>query len=79
MNGPLPCNERQGEEETKRGKDEDCGGLPIVTAGSLHGGFPTGQHYKIAGKAPLANLWLSLLQRAGVETDRFADSKETLL
>lgn len=44
-----------------------------------HVPFPTGQHYKIAGKMLLANLWLSLLQRAGVETDRFADSKGTLL
>jgi hypothetical protein len=52
--------------------------LPIITAGRLGGKFMTGQHFLFDNKVPVANLWLSLAQAAGIELDRFADSTATL-
>ena len=51
--------------------------LPILLAG---GGFRHGQHlaFNSAKNAPLANLFVTMLQRLGVETDRFASSTGTL-
>jgi hypothetical protein len=47
--------------------------LPVLLAG---GGFRHGQHLAFENKqnTPLANLFVSMLQRLGVETDRFASS-----
>ena len=54
-----------------------CKNLPMLLAG---GGFQHGQHLAFDPKnhPPLANLYVSLLQRLGVETDRFASSTGTL-
>jgi hypothetical protein len=51
--------------------------LPIILAG---GGFKHGQHlaYSENKNAPLPNLFVSILQRLGLETDRFASSTGTL-
>ena len=51
--------------------------LPVVLAG---GGFRHGSHLAFDRKAnqPLPNLFLSLLQRTGLELDRFATSTGTL-
>jgi len=53
--------------------------LPILLAG---GGFKHGQHLAFdtaAGKNyPLPNLYLSMLQRMGIEADRFASSTGTM-
>jgi hypothetical protein len=53
--------------------------LPIILAG---GGFRHGEHkqYPEEGRrrVPLCNLFVSLLQRFGVETDRFSRSTGTL-
>ncbi len=51
--------------------------LPILVAG---GGFPHGQHVVHEGEhnAPLCNLFVTLLQNMGVETDAFAQSTGTL-
>jgi uncharacterized protein DUF1552 len=51
--------------------------LPIIVAG---GGFKHGQHlaFNQNKNAPLANLFVSILQRLGLETDRFASSTGTL-
>ncbi len=57
------------------GRVHDYNNLPVVTAGKLGGRVTTGQHYKFDGKVPLANLWLTMLQAAGAETDTFADSQ----
>jgi hypothetical protein len=49
--------------------------LPILVAGGgtrLHKG---GRHIRYAEPAPLANLHLTLLEKAGVRLDSFADSK----
>ena len=53
--------------------------LPMILAG---GGFKHGEHRAYpamgAGRAPLSNLYLTMLQRFGVETNRFGLSTGTL-
>ncbi len=52
--------------------------LPILVAG---GGFSHGEHIAVGSEtedAPLSNLYVTLLQRMGVETDSFGQSTGTL-
>ena len=51
--------------------------LPVIVAG---GGFRHGQHlaFSQAKNTPLPNLFATILQRLGLETDRFASSTGTL-
>ena len=51
--------------------------LPVLLAG---GGFKHGQHlaFDPANPPPLSNLYVSMLQRMGVEADKFASSTGTL-
>lgn len=51
--------------------------LPVVLAG---GGYRHGQHlaFDAANNFPLPNLFVSMLQRLGIETDRFASSTGTM-
>ena len=49
--------------------------LPIIVAGGAAGRVKGGRHIKYAEPTPLANLHLTLLERAGVRLDAFADSK----
>ena len=56
------------------GTIHDYNDLPIVTAGRLGGAITTGRHYKFNDKVPVANLWLTAAQIAGIDVDAFADS-----
>jgi len=49
--------------------------LPILVAGGAAGRVKGGRHIKYAEPTPLANLHLTLLERAGVRMEAFADSK----
>ena len=49
--------------------------LPILVAGGSAGRVKGGRHLRYAEPTPLANLHLTLLERAGVRLDAFADSK----
>lgn len=49
--------------------------LPIIVAGGGGGRVKGGRHIRYAEPVPLANLHLTLLERAGVRMDAFADSK----
>ena len=51
--------------------------LPVILAG---GGFKHGQHlaFDRSNNYPLPNLFVSMLQRLGIETDRFASSTGTM-
>lgn len=57
--------------------NHDTRNLPILVAG---GGFKHGRHlaFDKERNAPLGNLFVSILQRLGVETDRFATGRGTL-
>ena len=48
--------------------------LPILVAGGGAGRFKGGRHIRYAEPTPLANLHLTLLERAGIRLDAFADS-----
>jgi hypothetical protein len=49
--------------------------LPILVAGGSATGMKGNRHIKYAKPTPLANLHLTLLDKAGVHLDSFADSK----
>jgi hypothetical protein len=49
--------------------------LPVLVAGGAAGKVAGGRHIRYAEPTPLANLHLTLLERAGVRIDAFADSK----
>ena len=49
--------------------------LPIIVAGGAAGRVKGGRHLQYTEPTPLANLHLTLLERAGVRMDAFADSQ----
>jgi len=48
--------------------------LPVIVAGGAAGGMKRGRHLRFDKPTPLANLHLSLLDKAGVQLERFGDS-----
>jgi len=48
--------------------------LPLLLAGRAGGSLSPGRHLKYDVRTPMANLHLALLQRAGVDVKKFADS-----
>lgn len=48
--------------------------LPILVAGGGAGTIRGGRHLRLAAETPVTNLWLSLIQRMGVEARSFGDS-----
>ncbi len=49
--------------------------LPMLVAGGGAGKLKGGRHIRYAERTPLANLHLTLLEKAGVRMDSFADSR----
>ena len=56
------------------GNAHDPHNLPVVLGGRGGGTITTGRHLLYEKNTPLCNLWKSMLTRAGVPTDRLADS-----
>jgi hypothetical protein len=52
--------------------------LPLMLAGSKSIGIKPGQHVRFDDKTPLANFWLMLGNKFGLNLDRFADSSGEL-
>jgi hypothetical protein len=52
----------------------------LLAPGSHRGGFKHGQHLAFDPKnnRPLANLFVTMLQRMGIEADKFASSTGTM-
>ena len=48
--------------------------LPILLAGHANGTLRPGRHLRVPSGTPVANLWLSLLDRVDVRPERFGDS-----
>jgi hypothetical protein len=48
--------------------------LPVLLAGRGGGSIQTGRHVRYPKNTPMANLFLSMLERAGVATPRLGDS-----
>ena len=49
--------------------------LPIIVAGGAAAGMKGGRHLRQEKPVPLANLHLTLLDKAGVHLDKFGDSR----
>jgi hypothetical protein len=52
----------------------DHSNLPIVVAGGGAGRLRGARHIKYATQTPLANLHLTLLDKVGVQLEKFVDS-----
>jgi hypothetical protein len=52
----------------------DHSNLPVIVAGGGSAGVKGGRHLKFEKPTPLANVHLTLLDRAGVRLDKFGDS-----
>ena len=48
--------------------------LPVIVAGGAAGGMKGGRHIRFEKPTPLANVHLTLLDKAGVKLDAFGDS-----
>jgi len=48
--------------------------LPILVAGRGSGMIKTGRHFRLAKETPVANLWLSLLDRMDSKVESFGDA-----
>lgn len=48
--------------------------LPIVMAGNAGGAFPTGRHIRFSREVPMTNLFLTMLDRVGVNVESLGDS-----
>jgi hypothetical protein len=57
------------------GDKHDHVNLPVLVAGGGAGKLKGGRHVRYAEATPLANVHLTLLDKAGVRVDSFADSK----
>ena len=57
----------------------DHSNLPILVAGGGSGRLQGGRHIKYAEPTPLTNLLVTLLDKADVHVDRFADSTGRVL
>ncbi len=60
------------------GNLHDHGDLPLIVAGSANGQLKPGRHIRYAKGTPMANLFVSMLDRMGVEPTRFGDSNGKL-
>ncbi len=56
------------------GNEHDHSDLPIVLAGGGGGTLATGRHVDFGRDVPMTNLYLSMLDRLGIQLDRFGDS-----
>jgi len=60
------------------GNLHDHGDLPLILAGGAKGHLKGGRHIRYAEGTPMANLFVSMLDRMGVEPERFGDSQGKL-
>jgi hypothetical protein len=59
--------------EIEDGNSHNHRNLPIVMAGQCQGEFETGRHVVYEDEPPIADLFVSMLNKFGVETDTFGD------
>jgi hypothetical protein len=60
------------------GNRHDHSNLPLVLAGRGNGTLKPARHVRYAPETPMANLFVSMLDRMGVEPERFGDSNGKL-
>ena len=52
--------------------------LPVLLAGKGGGALKPGRHVRYSPDTPMCNLYVSMLERAGVRVDKFGDSTNRL-
>ena len=52
--------------------------IPTLLFGKGGGTIDTGRHVVLPTNTPICNLWLSLMERMGVDAERFGDSTDRL-
>ncbi len=52
--------------------------LPVILAGGGGGTLKNGRHLRLREETPMCNLYLGMMDRMGVKTERFGDSTGTL-
>ncbi|MGA1238187.1 MAG: hypothetical protein ACO34E_15145, partial [Limisphaerales bacterium] len=60
------------------GNRHDPNNLPIILAGGGGGTIRSGRHLAHPKGTPLCNLYVSMLERMGVEVESFGDSVEAM-
>jgi hypothetical protein len=60
------------------GNRHDHGNLPIILAGGANGSIKPGRHIRYAPETPMADLFVAMLDRMGVQPEKFGDSKGKL-
>ena len=60
------------------GNLHDHADLPLILAGGANGSLKGGRHIRYAKGTPMADLFVSMLDRMGVEPERFGDSQGKL-
>jgi hypothetical protein len=60
------------------GNRHDHGNLPTILAGGANGTLKRGRHIRYAQDTPMADLFVAMLDRMGVEPQKFGDSKGKL-
>jgi Protein of unknown function (DUF1552) len=60
------------------GNLHDHSNLPLILAGGANGRLKGGRHIRYAPGTPMADLFVAMLDRMGVEGERFGDSKGKL-
>jgi hypothetical protein len=60
------------------GRDHDHDNLPTLVTGRGNGLFHLGRYIKYPAETPLANLHLAMMDKMGLATDSFADSRGKL-
>ena len=60
------------------GNMHDHSNLPLILAGGANGALKPGRHIRYEKGTPMANLFVSMLDRMGVEPERFGDSNGKL-
>ena len=48
--------------------------LPVLVAGRFGGQLTPGRHVRYAKETPMTNLYLSMMDQMGVQSERFGDS-----
>jgi hypothetical protein len=60
------------------GNRHDHGNLPTILAGGANGTIKPGRHIRYAPETPMADLFVAMLDRMGVQPEKFGDSKGKL-
>jgi hypothetical protein len=56
------------------GNDHLMSNLPILLLGGGSGQLKGGRHIRYSDSTPISNLYLTIMEKLGIQTDKFGDS-----